>query len=489
MAENVEKDNDWKKAPLVDLNSYMLYEQVLANPYMLEDTVGDLLAYLCKKENRSISLVRPDKNGTVFADFKLENGCEALDLEGETYVEVKTRLSNNSFNQFKQIVDSSKLPLLVVVLERTYLSLFEEALKDHKIKIITFGYLLNKAVDKEWKFSDYLSNKDGAEKSESDTETKIENKKVDVMTLAQTCFKQNHVTLFLGAGVSKSAGLPEWSSLLLNIIGDSSQKPLDKNDYPAIDVASFNSAIICARNLFAPFANQDNKLIGILKSSLYPPIKTPKALRTSPLIDTIVDICTVGIHKKKPRDGMTIITFNYDDLIESKLDSLRIPYQQIVNEGIIERGKLPIFHVHGILREHGANTGLPVLSEREYHRLYKSSFHWSNVEIEHALYRTTCIFIGLSMQDPNLRRLLEFVAFENNNDVPHFAILPKRDLSTHNWNAAIPTKYYKKEMAKDQHFVDRQEAIYKELGINVIWYDDGDHGKVPEILKKIAGKI
>lgn len=48
-----------------------------------------------------------------------------------------------------------------------------------------------------------------------------------------------------------------------------------------------------------------------------------------------------------------------------------------------------------------------VLIENDNHRIYSEVFDWSNVEQLRALTRCTCFFAGLSLKDPNLRRLLE----------------------------------------------------------------------------------
>ena len=105
----------------------------------------------------------------------------------------------------------------------------------------------------------------------------------------------------------------------------------------------------------------------------------------------------------------------------------------------------------------------------------------------HAFYRSTCIFIGLSMSDPNLRRLLEFVASESNGIYPHYAILPKGKLSDYNWDSPNPTKYYESSQEKEEEFLYRRIKIFKKLGVNVIWYDSGKFEQIPKILKKIAG--
>lgn len=88
----------------------------------------------------------------------------------------------------------------------------------------------------------------------------------------------------------------------------------------------------------------------------------------------------------------------------------------------------PIYHVHGYVPRNNYIRSKPILSEKDYHELYKEAFHWTNVEQLHALNRNTCIFIGLSMQDPNLRRLLDIsrgMLVDNMRDNPHFLFMQR----------------------------------------------------------------
>ena len=54
-----------------------------------------------------------------------------------------------------------------------------------------------------------------------------------------------------------------------------------------------------------------------------------------------------------------------------------------------------------------AKKSLIVLGEKEYHKIYQEPYNWGNIEQLHALNRNVCFFIGLSMNDPNLRRLID----------------------------------------------------------------------------------
>jgi hypothetical protein len=146
-----------------------------------------------------------------------------------------------------------------------------------------------------------------------------------------------------------------------------------------------------------------------------------------------------------------------------------------------------VIHVHGILHQDKQIVDfMPVLAEQKYHQLYMQSSNWSNVDILHAFQRTTCIFIGMSMLDPNLRRLLEFAHSQTDGSISHYAILPNKTLANYNWDSPTPTKYYSSDDAKESDFKNLQSKTLADLGVKILWYDDGDYDKVPEYINRIA---
>lgn len=332
------------------------------DPISFEDSVGQILAKLCKAEGvpfeRPVHGSSKRNKGSLIADFLLEKGCTALNCPDGTLVEVKMRLTNNSFNHLKQLSDYSNSQLLVVTLDFNYISLFTNNLKGRDIRIISFNELLKIADKIEEPENDRknIQSKDSVSKHTISNDLIIEQ--------AHEQFKRGNITLFLGAGVSASAGLPSWDKLLKNILSSSDQNPLSEDDYPAICVASFSSPIVTARHLFTPFLYLDDKnknsvekLIDRLKRALYPEIADKKSL----LISTIVEMCKQDSTSGR-RAVSSIITLNYDDLIETEMDNQNVKYELLFEEGIIHNEALPVIHVHGVLRQSEPTTGLPVLS-------------------------------------------------------------------------------------------------------------------------------
>lgn len=102
-----------------------------------------------------------------------------------------------------------------------------------------------------------------------------------------------------------------------------------------------------------------------------------------------------------------------------------------------------------------------VLSEDEYHSLYNNAFHWANIEQVHALVQTACFFIGLSMKDPNLRRLLDIAQQRGSRDPVHYAFLRRED-----YNQPL-----------------KAERVFYEMGVNVLWYEN--YHDLPEMISSL----
>jgi hypothetical protein len=106
-----------------------------------------------------------------------------------------------------------------------------------------------------------------------------------------------------------------------------------------------------------------------------------------------------------------VVNYNYDSIFEDYLISKSVRFTVLSDvHQRIKPGTLPIYHVHGYLKQGGGpKTGI-VLSEDDYHAELMAPYSWSNLVQSSFLTRSTCVFVGTSMTDPNLRRLLRSAA-------------------------------------------------------------------------------
>ena len=122
-----------------------------------------------------------------------------------------------------------------------------------------------------------------------------------------------------------------------------------------------------------------------------------------------------------------------------------------------------------------------VFSEEGYHKLFLEPYNWANMIQLNYLINNTCIFIGLSMTDPNLRRLLEIAAQKSldiEERLKHYVILKRTEFNDDK-NFVRDDKIVKFERIYEA----LQESFFAELGLNIIWIDN--FSEIPNLLKKI----
>lgn len=293
---------------------------------------------------------------------------------------------------------------------------------------------------------------------------------------------RGEMTLFCGAGISLGAGVPAWSDLLSELLTGmfGKQFPKVKENYAEVYQNHFSpSPLIMAQYLKNGLGDD---FLEYVRSSLY-----NEEPRTSPLIDSIVELC----RPQRARNSLnSIITFNFDDLLEQNLKLNHIDYHSVFAEGQRpNRSEIPIYHVHGYLPRTGNLTekNEVVFSEDAYHSQFIDSFSWSNlVQLNH-LSQSVCLFVGLSMTDPNLRRLLD-VAMRKTPDrkANHYVFRKKYDrkqIGTALFENS--TKNRAKDIADFSRIIELlEDQDSRNLGLNSIWIDD--YVEIPEILHKIA---
>lgn len=311
------------------------------------------------------------------------------------------------------------------------------------------------------------------EKPSIKTTTKSEKKRTyenAIASLSQE-LRAGRLTLVCGAGVSIDAGIPSWNQLLVRLL-ESMMKKISQDIPISIDDATPNefqrrygpSALVVGKYLKS---NLGNDFLPELRDALYS--RNPTSCE---IIDIIVELA------RPQRDGKpleSIITFNFDGLIEEQLGKNNIRHKSISSEDLRNLpNELPIYHVHGFLPRKGRikkDTDV-IFSEDAYHSQFIEPFSWSNLIQLNKLSQNTCLFIGLSLTDPNLRRLLDVANRKNTSRTLNHYIIKKEPNFSHN-NDAL-----------DQLALLLEEQDANALGLNVIWVDD--FSNIAQLLQKIS---
>jgi hypothetical protein len=112
-----------------------------------------------------------------------------------------------------------------------------------------------------------------------------------------------------------------------------------------------------------------------------------------------------------------------------------------------------------------------VFSEDAYHGQFIDPFSWSNLIQLNKLTQNTCLFVGVSLTDPNMRRLLD-VAWRKN---------PAKVLS-HYIVKRLPKASDGDELDEVSRLLEEQDA--NALGLNVVWIED--YSELPGFLRELA---
>lgn len=457
------------------------------------------------------------KSITFDRDYKISESA-AYDLylidSYENYkppivIEVKPQINPNYFNALvHHLVFSNNInykTLLIIHLDDFKPD--ENLIKEIKSLGIEIYFLnkifINKIINKNKNFTEKIIKNLFSTKIQEAVFNKEDDWKAKrtklVLDLRQIYNESGKTTLLIGAGVSCSANLPSWNELisglfityLININSDKNVLGIEVGDFiESIQDINKNfsenhlkSALLSARYLRKGLATDDkensNDFIELLRKNLY---KNEKP-RQSELITIIGKLC---LPTRTGAKIHSIINYNFDDLLEQHFEQLNLKNKAIYfQNATYTNEELPIYHVHGFIPEqssHYRNLELieMVFSEEGYHRMYSNPYHWSNL-VQLANFRdNTCVMIGLSMDDPNLRRLLD-IAQNGNPNANHYALLQRVSLKE------ISNKKDNESIIIEESFLKRhhnlQELIFKELGVNVIWFEEFD--ELPQLLGQL----
>ncbi len=310
------------------------------------------------------------------------------------------------------------------------------------------------------------------------------------MELLRT-IKTSPITLILGAGVSTSAGLPSWNTLLNKIcasffyhweylvklekesintppkeisIAFYSDESWSKESFDISNMFTEQDALLAAQQIKNCIRDSDWRYL--LRKNLYNyDLCGEYHISESDLICSLAKLC-VGLNHLQ-----SIISYNWDNLVELELKSEKINVSAIWESGQKWHQKsLPIYYPHGYLPLDGDPKSKIVLAESDYHQEATEFYSWANIIQTQAFSNSVCIFIGCSMIDPNIRRLLEIST--KIASVSNYAFLPSLT---------------KKEKFEKMFEVLFDYDLYR-LGVKVIRFpidkkSDNPYSRLPELIE------
>ena len=285
----------------------------------------------------------------------------------------------------------------------------------------------------------------------------------------KAAWRQGRLSIIAGAGVSLESGLPTWgvllNSLLVNFVEKTYKQQVREDVFREIvgeleQELRHQSPIVYAQFIRSRFTEEE--FLENVHSAMYSgnsDAPSPGAICRA--------IVRLG-HKLN-----SVLTFNYDDLLERALAAEGHESTTVCRAADWATVKgIPVYHPHGVLpfkREEDGHYWI-VLTESDYHTQYASPHLWSNIAVSRVLLESTCLFIGTSLTDPNLRRLLD-AAHREQPDREHFLI------------AMWPGDGNSLANATRNALLEVLEASHQQLGVTPLWINE--YSEIPSLIDKI----
>lgn len=327
----------------------------------------------------------------------------------------------------------------------------------------------------------------------------VKEKHIDAVGPIAKSLQSGKLVLVLGAGVSMGFGLPDWPTLLQKLMITTLEEEPDvssvlSNLFSAVFAPS---AVMAGRYLQKFYEDKEESFEEAVRKALYENLNIQSE---SALMDEIMQLC-VAPGRSPALDS--IITYNFDDLLEQRIARLDVdlPYKAIYTDGMHAGNRLPIYHVHGYLPSEGPidDQNRITLGESVYHRQYTDIYSWSNIVQINKFTEFDCLFIGSSLTDPNIRRLLD-VAYrqrgerEEKHHVFKRRVRPEEvrerlQLILKNNSNMMTSKVavsldFDKAVDYLCAIIERfEESDTESFGVETIWVDD--FKEIPEMLAKV----
>jgi hypothetical protein len=278
-------------------------------------------------------------------------------------------------------------------------------------------------------------------------------------------YKKSGIVVALGAGVSVESKLPNWPQLLKRLASEVETSGR-RVDYDKLIGQRLPLPVIAS--IFEEYSRDRKEFVERVRRALYKefpffPHGISKENRSqfvrhvreqNPTLHAVATLCAVrtGMDRYIPNPRIRgIVSFNLDALIQAYI------YARFEKRLLrtIERAsassttsKINIYHMHGFLRfDHKASNPSKdctdvVLTEQDYFNFFNDPNSLFNYTFLYLLREATCLFVGLSMQDENIRRMLHLSKMERwrawtnegispnearRRSLRHFAILKHSD--------------------------------------------------------------
>lgn len=381
--------------------------------------------------------------GPVFFEFMLTNSLNDL---------------NSKVKRLLEKVPDSKWVFIIY-------GLSEYEIRNSDIPQDNVYYIANETIERwinEYPL-DYIKSQDLARLYNN---TKVNKFEIDdfinynkyVVERLQNDIYNGDLSLVLGAGVSYDYGAVSWNDLVSSFekdISESISLSFDKQIKGKIGTTDLIHA-----QLYKDLLPKD-KYYNRIYQSLYGEFNSSKLKEATTLYE-LASLLKRYLYNR----NIKVLTYNYDNYFEQYLDKYfgYIKYNVFYTESCFLNNSVPIYHIHGYLpfgKEINKKYEESIkLTEDDYNFLYNSPYSWQIETQLEAFRKNNCLFVGCSLTDPNIRRLLKLSIDSNKR---HYAIMSIDKMNT--FELVIVSHHFSK------------------LGVDIIWTKD--FTEFPTVLKQL----
>lgn len=229
-------------------------------------------------------------------------------------------------------------------------------------------------------------------------------------------FKNKDVVLFAGNGINGKGLIPSWNDLIIDLLRIAIDERLSinrnkeerdrllnifKENKGKRDWTAYEKVGLVKRLLKDQYAQTVKKYL--YKNIYGEKIKT--ILNEGAYLKSIVEFCKTNRVK-------AIVNYNFDDLLDQALRKEGIDITVIYGKKQEREGSggLPVYHVHGILPFNdeplNENANDIILCLEEYFQSMIEPYNWQTATQLHLLRNNPCLFLGASLADLNMLRIL-----------------------------------------------------------------------------------
>ncbi len=213
---------------------------------------------------------------------------------------------------------------------------------------------------------------------------------------------EQRITPFLGAGFSIPSGVPNWSNLIKGLI-DSTVSAQDADLLVRLEAAT---SLLDVSEMLDSLSITEHAILSHFREQLDNP-----RLRPNKYHDVLLDL-----------NSDTIVTTNWDNLVEAKLDSMGVAKQVIYREQDVPfydpTSRLQVLKIHGTI----GDVSSLIYRKSQYTNYWKERQLLLSVLSTVAATRSL-LFLGYGFGDPNFIEMLEMLKSRLRSSRPeHYAI-------------------------------------------------------------------